>query len=96
MPLANVVLVTGAAGGIGYEIVRTLLAELEAGVVATDIVEGGLQKLKEQYPSRIHIVIGDIVDVCRPATFGEVLPLLTCQKAQDIGNERQYCNPRVR
>jgi hypothetical protein len=36
----QVVLVTGASGDLGREIVRILLEELDASVVATDIVSG--------------------------------------------------------
>lgn len=59
---APIVLVTGAAGGIGYEVVRILLKELEASVVATDIVEGTLDKLSQEYPDRLEVVIGDITN----------------------------------
>jgi NAD(P)-dependent dehydrogenase (short-subunit alcohol dehydrogenase family) len=58
-----VVLVTGGAGGIGQETVHILLEELEACVIATDIVEGSLNKLQETYPGRLEIIIGDITDV---------------------------------
>lgn len=58
-----VIIVTGAAGGIGYEVVRILLEDLSASVVATDIVEGLLPTLSGKYPGRLHIVVGDIVDV---------------------------------
>lgn len=58
-----VIIVTGAAGGIGYEIVRILLEDLSASVVATDIVEGPLPKLSQQYQGRLHVIAGDIVDV---------------------------------
>jgi len=59
----SVIIVTGAAGGIGYEVVHILLEDLFASVVATDIVEGPLSKLSEKYPGRLHVVVGDIVDV---------------------------------
>lgn len=60
---AHVVIVTGAAGGIGYEIVRSLLVEHKAGVVATDIVRGELDSLKQGYPEHLQLVIGNIVEV---------------------------------
>ena len=65
MAMANehVILVTGAAGGIGNEIVRILLGDLDAAVVATDVVAGQLQDLKDKYPERLEIRLGDIVDV---------------------------------
>lgn len=63
MSQSPVVLVTGAAGGIGLELVRILLEDLAASVVATDIVAGGLEGLAEKFSSRLEIKIGDIVDV---------------------------------
>jgi len=63
MSQSPVVLVTGAAGGIGHEIVRVLLEELSAFVVATDITRGDLDKLKEAHQERLIIEIGDICNV---------------------------------
>ncbi|KAL4804823.1 hypothetical protein BDV18DRAFT_161915 [Aspergillus unguis] len=56
-----VVIVTGAAGGIGNEIVRSLLEEHGASVVATDIVPGPLTEQKQVYGDRLEVVTGDIV-----------------------------------
>ena len=58
-----VILVTGAAGGIGLATVRTLIEEYGAKVAATDIVAGGLSDLKTKYPESLEIIVGDIVDV---------------------------------
>jgi NAD(P)-dependent dehydrogenase (short-subunit alcohol dehydrogenase family) len=58
-----VVLVTGAAGGIGFEIVRHLLEELNGRVVAVDIVKGDLEHLAAAHAERLEVVVGDITDV---------------------------------
>ncbi|KIW45789.1 uncharacterized protein PV06_04144 [Exophiala oligosperma] len=55
-----VVIVTGAAGGIGLEIVRYLLEELKGRVVAVDIVRGGLDAMAEANPDRLEVILGDI------------------------------------
>ncbi|KAJ5801959.1 uncharacterized protein N7503_004409 [Penicillium pulvis] len=61
MGSSHVVIVTGAAGGIGSEIVRSLLKQHGASVVATDIVEGPLADQKKVYGDRLEVVTGDIV-----------------------------------
>lgn len=58
-----IVLVTGAAGGIGFEIVSTLIGELDARVVASDIVPGELEKLAAAHPDKLEVVVGDITKV---------------------------------
>lgn len=63
MTTGPVVLVTGAAGGIGYEIVRALVEELEGRVVASDLVKGDLEKLAAAHGDRLELVIGDITQV---------------------------------
>lgn len=63
MASTPVVLVTGAAGGIGFEIVRTLIEELDCRVVANDIVKGELEKLSASYTEKLELVVGDICDV---------------------------------
>lgn len=69
MASEHVVLVTGAAGGIGSEVVRILLEDLAACVVATDIVIGEkLEQLGKQYQERLEVVSGDITDASSPAS----------------------------
>lgn len=63
MSAPHVVIVTGAAGGIGKEIVRHLIENHGANVVATDIIEGSLGSQKTMYGERLVIVTGNIVDV---------------------------------
>ena len=58
-----VVIVTGAAGGIGFEIVRHLLEELNGRVVAVDIVRGDIEQLATEHAERLEVVVGDITDV---------------------------------
>ena len=58
-----VVMVTGAAGGIGFEIVRHLLEGLNGRVVAVDIVKGDLEQLAATHNERLEVVLGDITDV---------------------------------
>jgi hypothetical protein len=90
-----VVLVTGAAGGIGYEIVRILLEELSASVVATDLVNGSLEQLSKKYPGRLEIKLGDIVEVAKfrdskNGRFADVDIL-----AHDFRNRCCNCYPEV-
>jgi NAD(P)-dependent dehydrogenase (short-subunit alcohol dehydrogenase family) len=63
MSAGPVIIVTGAAGGIGTETVRTLLKECGAKVVATDVVMGKLSTLKAEHPLDLETFIGDIVAV---------------------------------
>jgi NAD(P)-dependent dehydrogenase (short-subunit alcohol dehydrogenase family) len=64
MASEHAVLVTGAAGGIGSEIVRILLEDLGACVVATDVVIGDkLEQLGKKHQERVEVVGGDITDV---------------------------------
>lgn len=63
-----VVIVTGAAGGIGNAVVRILLESHGASVVATDIVEGPLTDQKEKYAGKLQVITGDIVDVREPSS----------------------------
>jgi NAD(P)-dependent dehydrogenase (short-subunit alcohol dehydrogenase family) len=63
MAMEPVVVVTGAAGGIGFEIVRHLLEELNGQVVAVDIVKGDLEQLAAAHAERLEVVVGDITDV---------------------------------
>lgn len=65
MSLPHVVIVTGAAGGIGNAIVRNLVENHGASVVATDIVEGSLGTQKTLFGDKLEVVIGDISDVCQ-------------------------------
>ncbi|KIW77600.1 hypothetical protein Z517_10046 [Fonsecaea pedrosoi CBS 271.37] len=60
MATGPIVLVTGAAGGIGFEIVRTLLTELDGRVVASDIAKGNLERLCSAHVDRLEVVVGDI------------------------------------
>ncbi|KAF4474648.1 short-chain dehydrogenase reductase [Fusarium agapanthi] len=57
MSAPHIVIVTGAAGGIGYNIVCELLKKHDACVVATDIVEGPLGGLKEEYKDKMRVVL---------------------------------------
>lgn len=63
MASSPVIIVTGAAGGLGFEIVRILLQELDSRVVATDIVKGDLEQLQGLHGDRLEVVVGDITDV---------------------------------
>lgn len=63
MTIEPVVVVTGAAGGIGFEIVRHLLEELNGRVVAVDIIKGELESLAAAHGRRLEVVVGDITDV---------------------------------
>ena len=97
----HVVLVTGGAGGIGLEIVRHLIVDHGAGVVATDLVEGELGSLKQQYPANLRVVLGNIVDVgsARPRPFkrhGSNSILTNAQKAQNIGTLCGNCSEGLR
>ncbi|KAH7019578.1 hypothetical protein EDB80DRAFT_561303 [Ilyonectria destructans] len=62
MSASHVIVVTGAAGGIGNQIVRNLIEKHNANVVATDVVEGSLKQQKAVYGDKLITVIGDIVD----------------------------------
>ena len=64
MTSSHTILVTGAAGGIGNEIVAHLLQHEGVNVVATDIIEGPLKAQQHKHGDRLRVVIGDIVDVC--------------------------------
>lgn len=63
MAMDPVVVVTGAAGGLGFEIVRYLLEELNGRVIAVDIVKGDLGQLEATHAERLEVVVGDITDV---------------------------------
>ena len=63
MKITPVILVTGAAGGIGNEIVTHLIGELECRAIATDIVEGDLLTLRETSGGNLEVVTGDISQV---------------------------------
>lgn len=63
MASSPVIIVTGAAGGLGFEIVRILLEELDSRVVASDIVKGDLEQLLASHGDRLELVVGDITDV---------------------------------
>jgi NAD(P)-dependent dehydrogenase (short-subunit alcohol dehydrogenase family) len=66
MATQPVIIVTGAAGGIGYEITKQLVEEHGACVVATDIVAGKLQDLASTHKGKLEVIIGDVVDVSKP------------------------------
>lgn len=58
----KVVIVTGAASGIGAEIVRLFLAA-GARMVAVDLdpqLPAAAQPLRDRYPDRLHCVVGDV------------------------------------
>ncbi|KIX96485.1 uncharacterized protein Z520_07751 [Fonsecaea multimorphosa CBS 102226] len=57
-----VIIVTGAAGGIGYETVRILLQDLNAKVVATDLNVDRLKDLKNEFSQSLEIQAADIVE----------------------------------
>lgn len=63
MAQRNVFLVTGAAGGIGFEMVRILIEKYNSSVVALDVIEGSLKELSYKHPSSLRVIIGDITDV---------------------------------
>ncbi|KAM5353700.1 hypothetical protein ACJ41O_000350 [Fusarium nematophilum] len=63
MTTPHVIIVTGAAGGIGNAIVCKLIDDHGVAVVATDIVEGSLTAQKEIYGEKLQVVTGDIVDL---------------------------------
>lgn len=63
----KLILVTGAAGSIGSEIVRKLAQHHAANIICLDFAESALydlqQEMKESYPdSRFHFVLADIRD----------------------------------
>lgn len=66
MSTKPVIIVTGAAGGIGYSTVRFLIEEYNARVVASDVVAGNLPALAEQHPESLLVKLGDISQVSHP------------------------------
>ncbi|RVX70797.1 hypothetical protein B0A52_05448 [Exophiala mesophila] len=60
MASTPVVFVTGAAGGVGFAIVRALLEERNASVIASDIVKGDLEQLQASHSNKLEVVVGDI------------------------------------
>ena len=72
MASTPVVFVTGAAGGVGFAIVRALLEERNASVIASDIVKGDLEQLQASHSNKLEVVVGDITKVGQ-ANFCKVL-----------------------
>lgn len=60
-----VIVVTGAAGGIGYSTVRFLLERHNACVVASDLVSGSLDELAQKHQEALKVRLGDITKVSR-------------------------------
>jgi NAD(P)-dependent dehydrogenase (short-subunit alcohol dehydrogenase family) len=67
----RVVLVTGAAGGIGAATARTI-ARCGGEVVVHDVRAGGrLGELADELGDRAHAVVADLADPAEPAALGE-------------------------
>lgn len=65
MSSSPVVIVTGAAGGIGFATVGHLIKKHNARVVASDIVAGSLDELAKLHPQQLRVQLGDITKVSR-------------------------------
>lgn len=56
------VLITGAAGTIGFKVIKYLLVEGKYEITAIDLKNGGNQKKLRRYRKRVNVVYGDISD----------------------------------
>jgi NAD(P)-dependent dehydrogenase (short-subunit alcohol dehydrogenase family) len=70
-PEGKIIVVTGAAGGIGGALVRALVAGGARSVVAADIVAEGVERLSEELGEVVSARVLDVADEAATAAFVE-------------------------